>query len=225
MKPFLRRKALETIFTHKKWRQFGQNHDATTSNGSEACTHVVLQCLIYLWTGKDVTIDEISRIAGYRPSDEGMNSGHVDRVIAHFDLPYVASFRMDGGPPSTNEVIAIVREKGPALVGVPYGLYPLDDELVLHNEAIRGGRNDLGFAGNHAVCVFAARWLRKRGVYRMRGMDPDHGSPARPDIPAFDIYTDRQFARMWEHNLVGKSYGRFGYFPTREWTGIPGAKP
>jgi len=222
MKPYLRRKALESIFASKHWAQFGQKHDRTTSNGSEACTHVVLQALIYLWTGQDVTIDEVSVAAGYKAGDVGMNSTHVDRVIAHWKLPYTATFRM-ASPPTTDGLIQTVRNLGPALVAVDYGLYPLDRqyEHFSDNLAFRGGRTDLGFAGNHATCFFAVRWLRRRHEYRPRFMDPDHGSPLRPDIPDFDTFTDHQLARMWRSNLVGKSYGQFAYLPTREWTGVP----
>lgn len=220
MKPFERRRKLEKIYREKSWAQFGQKHDGTTSNGREACTHVVWQSLIYLWTGQDVTIDEVSAAAGYTQGDVGMNSGHCDRVIAHWKLPYTATFRM-ASPPTTNGLIQVVRNLGPALIAVPYGLYPLDAGVAKNNEAIQGGRSDLGFSGNHAVAVFGARWLRKKSQYRIRGMDPDHGSPARPAIPDFDIYTDRQLARMWRHDLVGKSYGQFGYLPTREWTEEP----
>ncbi len=92
MKPYDRRKKLEAIFRAKQWHQFGAENK-TTNRGTEGCTHTVLQALIYLWTGKDVTQDEISKAAGYRPEDVGMNSGHVDKVIKHYDLPYVASWR------------------------------------------------------------------------------------------------------------------------------------
>jgi hypothetical protein len=220
MKPFERRKHLEAIFATKLWAQFGQRHDKSTANGSEACTHVVLQAHIYLWTGQDVTIDEISAATGYKPGDVGMNSTHVDKAIAHWKLPLTATFRM-ATPPTTDGLIQIVRNLGPALIAVDYGLYPLDKRFGSSNSAFRGGRTDLGFAGNHAVCLFAARWLKKRHEYRPRVMDPDHGSPARPDIPDFDTFTDKQLGRMWNHPLVGKTYSRFGYIPTREWTGVP----
>lgn len=219
MKPYDRRKALESIFRNKKWAQFGQHHDRTTANGSEGCTHTVLQALIYIWTGEVVTQDEISDVTGYRPGDVGMNSGHVDAAIAHWNLPYVASFRQ--APLSTGDLIQTVRNLGPALLAVPYGLYPLDARFGGSNTAFRGGRTDLGFGGNHATCLFAVRWLRHRHEYRPRVMDPDHGSPARPDIPDFDAFTDHQLGRMWRSNLVGKSYGQFAYLPTREWTGVP----
>jgi hypothetical protein len=220
VKPFERRKKLEAIFTQKHWAQFGQKHDKTTNNGSEACTHTVLQALIYLWTGQDVTQDEISTVAGYKPGDVGMNSTHVDRVVAHYRLPYTATFRM-AKPPTADGLIHTVRTLGPALVAVDYGLYPLDKRFGGPNTAFQGGRSDLGFDGNHAVCFFAARWLRKRDEYRPRFMDPDHGSPARPEIPDFDTFTDHQFGRMWKRNLVGKNYGQFAYLPTKEWLGVP----
>ncbi len=220
MKPYDRRKKLEAIFRAKHWAQFGQQHDNTTSNGSEACTHVVLQSLIYLWTGQDVTIDDISAATGYTQGDVGMNSTHVDKAIAHWKLPLTATFRM-AQPPTTDGLIQLVRTLGPALVAVDYGLYPLDKRFGGSNVAFQGGRSDLGFAGNHAVCLFAVRWLKKRGEYRPRVMDPDHGSPARPDIPDFDTFTDKQLGRMWRHDLVGKNYGQFAYIATKEWLGVP----
>jgi hypothetical protein len=220
MKPYERRKKLEAIFRAKGWAQFGQKHDQSTANGEEGCTHTVWQALIYLWTGQDVTHDEISDAAGYTAGDVGMNSGHCDRVIKHWKLPYEATFRM-AKPPTAHGLIQMVRELAPVLLAVDYGLYPLDARLGGPNTAFRGGRTDLGFAGNHAACLFAARWLRKRREYRPRLMDPDHGSPARPDIPEFDAITDHQLGRMWRHNLVGKPYGQFAYVPTRAWEGVP----
>ena len=223
MTPKQRRKALEAFFSDGKYAQFGQKNDLTTANGAEACTHVCWQALIKLWTGQDLTIDQVSEVAGYRREDVGMNSRHIDRIIAEFDLPYIATWR-SGMAWTTADLVDTVRTMGPAQLAVPYGFYPLDKTLNAvgpNGEAYQGGRNDLSFAGNHAVLLFGARWRPKRKVYKLRGMDPDHGSRLRPAIPDFDIYTQPQLAQFWNRNLVGKSYDRFGYVPTEAWEGIP----
>jgi hypothetical protein len=233
IKPYLRRQRLERIFTNRARQglsaQFGQGHDSTTAHGSEACTHVVWQAIIYLFTGLKVTIDEISRIAGYTRGDVGMNSGHIDRIIAHYRLPYAASWRTRApngklGDWTTADLLKTAREVAPVPLAVPYGLYPLDEDLVVegsNGDAIAGGRSDLSFAGNHAVLLFTARWRRRYGEYRPRLVDPDHGSTLRPTIPRFDIIDQDQLARMWNSNLVGKTYGQFAYLPTAPWNSVP----
>lgn len=223
LKPFRRRQLLEAIVKNLGLAQIGQKHDSTTSNGSEACTHVVWQFLIYIWTGVLVTIDEISKVAGYKPGDVGMNSTHVDRIIKHYRLPYVASWRT-GKTWSAEDIMRTAREVGPVMVAVPYGFYPLNKNLDTHlvrtpvnGFAQQGGRVDLNFAGNHATCVFVTRWRTKLQEHRPRVLDPDHHYPRHQ----FDIISQQQFARMWDRNLVGKSYGQIAYVPTEPWNGLP----
>lgn len=191
MKPYARRQGIEAILTDRAKSglsaQFGQKHDSSTNNGSEACTHVALQLIVYVWKGIEVTIDDLSGIAGYRPDDVGMNSVHIDRVMAHYNLPYTASFRA-GRKLNAGIILQTAREEGPVLVAVPYGIYPTQKGIDGPNgDALQGGRNDLGFAGNHATVVATARWRQRIGQYRPRILDPDHGSPSRPDIPRFDV--------------------------------------
>lgn len=230
IKPYKRRELLEAIFSKLRLAQGNQDHDSTTSNGSEACTHVAwCQAVVYLYTGILYTIDEISKIAGYKLGDVGMNSTHVDRVIAHFKLPYVATWRTRNprtgniGDWSPNDLEKLAREVGPVMVAVPYGQYPLARRLSggPNGNALKGGRVDLNFSGIHAVLMFAAKWLRKSGEYEPRFLDPDHGFPSHPRVPRFDVITHRQFAKMWRTTLPGKSYGQIGYIPTEPWNGLP----
>lgn len=216
MKAFRRRLWLEAFLEKVRFAQFGQDHDKTTDNGREGCTHTCWQLIIKWYTGRDVTHDELSAIARYTMQDNGMNSGHCDRIIAHFRLPYVASWRQPKKLSARN-LCKIAREVGPVLFAVPYGLYPLEAGLAdnaPNGEAFQGGRDDLGFAGNHAVLLFSAKWRTKISRYRPRGFDPDHAK--HRGIPKFDIYSEEQLARMWNHNLVGKDYGQFAYIPTKE---------
>lgn len=237
LKPYKRRQLLEAIFAEERWAQGNQKHDRTTANGSEACTHVAwCQAVIYLWTGQRVTIDEVSKVAGYKRGDVGMNSVHVDRVIKHFKLPYVATWKTvnprtgNVGDWSARDLEKIAREVGPVMVAVGYNLYPLDKDLTgstaeMNGYAIQGGRVDLNFGGIHAVLMFTARWRTKIRQYRPRFLDPDHGFPSHPRVPRFDVITEDQFERMWNANLPGKSYGQIGYIPTKAWNGLPaGAK-
>lgn len=233
LKPYKRRQILEAIFTKLRLAQGNQKHDRTTDNGREACTHVAwCQAVVYLWTGVMYTIDEISKIAGYKRGDVGMNSTHVDRVIKHFKLPYEATWRTvnprtgNKGDWSANDILKLSREVGPVMVAVGYYLYPLDKELVgsdaeINGYAIQGGRVDLGFGGIHAILVFTSKWRTKLREYRPRILDPDHGFPGQGGVPKFDIITKAQFQRMWDTNLPGKSYGQVGYIPTKAWNGLP----
>jgi hypothetical protein len=235
IKPYKRRQLLEAYFASRRWAQGNQAHDASTNNGAEACTHVSwCQAVIELFTGQKVTIDEVSRVAGYKRGSGGMNSSHVDRVIKHWKLPYVATWRTRNprtgniGDWSANDLSKIAREVGPVMVVVGYGLYPLSRKLSggPNGNARQGGRNDLYFAGLHAVLEFAARWLKKQKTYDPRFLDPDHGFPSHPRVPRFDIISQDQFARMWRTNLPGRPYGQIGYIPTEPWNGLPdGAAP
>lgn len=229
LKPYKRRQLLEAIVKQLGLAQIGQIHDHTTSDGSEACTHVCWQFIIYAWKGILVTIDELSRVSGYTLGDVGMDSTNIDRIIKHYKLPYVATFRTPGprtgivGDWSANDIMRTAREVGPVQVAVPYGYYPLNESFDPLNVpapngfALEGGRADLGFAGNHAIVMFTARWLRRVGDYRPRDLDPDHHYQNH----GYDRITGRQFARMWNRNLTGKSYGQFAYVPTEPWQGLP----
>lgn len=232
LKPYKRRQILEAIFAAKRWAQGNQKHDHTTNNGSEACTHVAwLQAGIYLWTGLDVTIDEISHITGYVRGSGGMNSSHVDKAIAHWKLPYEATWRTKApngivGGWTARDLEKTAREVGPVMVAVGYSLYPLDKDLLgsdheMNGYAIQGGRVDTNFTGIHAVLMFTARWRPALKQYRPRVLDPDHGFPSHPRVPRFDILTEVTFERMWNADLPGKNYGQVGYVPTRPWNGLP----
>lgn len=227
MTPYERTIELGRIAADGRFAQFGQDHDSTTDNGSEACTHVCCQYLIKVWTGEDVTINEVSRVAQYRAGDEGMNSGHVDRVIAHWELPYHASWRT-GAPASdtADDLIQLALKRGPLLLSINYRMYPLTPKLKglvapTNGFARRGGRSDINFVGDHAVIVFGAAWERGTKIWKPRGIDPDHGSAARPDVPMWDAYTARQLGVLWDTPLNTRGQTHVAYLPTKAWTGMP----
>lgn len=236
MTPFQRRVALERAVRDDPLGQWNQPDSDTVLYGghSTGCGHVEWQRVVRLWTGKPVTVNEISAAAGYTrqqlEAGEGLTALQERRIIAHYRLPYT-------GPQYHGYYHGItdaVRRLGPVLLSVGYAWYPqwaaIGNPRPPHYSgglpngrpngfAIAGGRTDLGFRDGHKVTVIGARWRPDFRQYRYRLTDPDHGSRARPEIPPFDIIREGQFAL-----LVNSGKAQFGavvaYLPDRPWEGI-----
>ena len=202
-----------------QWKGPGRT---STDNGPLGCTQAELVQAIRLWTGKVVTADDISQAVGFDPKfGIGMSGTQVKSAIAHWKLPYVASYDMPKRP-TTRELLQIVRNTGPVLLAIPYYAYPLAAGIGGHSRygtARYGGKDDLSFNGNHFVTLFASRYVAN--TYRQRLSDPDHGSGARPTVPPFDVISYAQFDALYNAALSGKPYPAIAYVPTREWTGVP----
>ena len=219
-------------------QQFGQQDDESVFNGSTGCTHVVLQRLIKAKTGQYLTLDEISSIASYpwpanNPRRRGMYSGGSDneagRVIARFRLPYriVVGYRY--------ETLRKYVNLGPVMLGVRYGYIPewrgyryggLVADGQPNGFAIRNGATQLTPNASTVVgrIYHAVLWLpgveKVYSTYRTAYNDPNHGSPARPERPDYDVGSLGQVKQMYEaygYNLAGTGSRKLiAWVPTGE---------
>lgn len=186
--------------------QFGQAGCASTFGGSSGCTHTALQDLIQLWTGRILTHDDISRIAGYPwPSQNrtrrGLQWPEVQRVFRHFGLPYVMKSGL------TVEELLRASNLAPALVGIRYGDHPRKQGLATPNvfrngpAELNGATQRAGFDGAHAAVLAGYEPHRVKGVtkhYDAYVVEPNHGSASRPEKPAYDVITTAQLRRAFE---------------------------
>jgi hypothetical protein len=175
--------------------QFGQSDDSLTENGSSGCTDTVLQALILGWKAKRVTHNQIRKAAGrgIATCSKGLTADDVRKVIANWGLPYKVVFGMTWGD------VLRASNRGPAIVATRYANWP---NWAHYGGATRpkpwarptdkAGRSQFsGFTGAHANLLLGyANWLNDSGVVvRVDAFvkEPNHGSPARPERPPYDI--------------------------------------
>lgn len=210
----------------RKLQQFGQGDDESTFNGATGCTHTVLQRLILAHTGKRVTHDQISLVAQYpwpngNPRMRGLYSGGVNdevgRVIRHYNLPYTLKVGL-----SWADMIYYMK-RGPVITGVLYGYWPEKKGYVYKGRTADGkpggfayenGKTQLSGAEKvyHAV-LFLGR--AKPYVHTsIWANEPNHGSPARPEKPAFDKVNSGYAHRAWDmYRYAGRK--NFAWVPTK----------
>lgn len=207
-------------------QQFGQTDDESTFNGATGCTHTVLQILIYAKTGRIYSHDEISQVAGYpwpsqNPGRRGMRAStaptsELMRVVRSFGLPYKPVFyNSDLTPAIWAWLNRVTNANGPALVGIKYDWHP-DKRGTVYNGikadgkpngfAEIGGATQLyGFAGPHAE-LRVGYDRSSDGKYHDWWRDPNHGSPARPERPAYDRLStaqSRKLIQSYRRVLIG----------------------
>jgi hypothetical protein len=68
-----------------------------------------------------------------------------------------------------------------------------------------------GFSGAHAV--LALGYHKTPAGYRAYVNEPNHGNPARPERPVYDIVTTAQLKKAWEKTLLLQP--NWAYVPTR----------
>lgn len=220
----------KSILKARAWpvQQFGQAEDYYTFGGATGCTHTVLQRLIYLWKGKRVTHDAISKVAGYplpgrNAGRRGLYPYEVERVVKHYGLPYLVKLNL-----SAAEVIEATK-KGPVGFGHVYGWWP--EWKGYRYGTIRADGNPNGYAtpsgksGRTQLSGFerGAHFGMILGVADGTGgqadlvyaHEPNHGSPARPEKPPYDRMTKAQFTRVYDS--YSKVLGRAPYalIPTK----------
>lgn len=209
----------------RQLQQFGQSGDSSTFNGATGCTHTCLQILIRAKTGKTVTHDQISRIAGYpwpayNPNRRGLRtstsaSSELMKVVNYYHLPYKAVFFNRNLNESIQSWLNRVQNAyGPVLVGVKYDWQPEHKGTVYNGlradgkpngYAETGGKTQLyGFSGAHAELRVGYDELSD-GQYHDWWRDPNHGSPSRPEKPAFDRFKTKQgyaLIQSYRHLLI-----------------------
>lgn len=194
--------------------QFGQPSDATVANGAVACTHTVLQYLAWLWTGKWYTLDQVSRMAGYSGGGKrGMRPSEVSTFLRAARLPYAIKWGL------TTAQILSYSNRGPVMLGHVYRWWPEWRGYRYGGQTADGKPNGyaqpLGKAGKTQLTGFedgrhmgaVLGYLSSSEVY---GLDPNHGSPARPEKVAYDVMTTAQLSR-----IVASMRPSYSVVPTR----------
>jgi hypothetical protein len=205
-------------------QQFGQSGDASTWNGATGCTHTCLQRLIKAQTGRTVSHDTISKVAGYPwPNHNAKKRGllspsEVGRVIAYYKLPYKYL------PRASWAQVGAAMELGPVMVGIRYGYWPEKVGYRYQGStadgrpggfAFRNGKTQLkGFESGYHAILLLGQYRDANGVYRVSANEPNHGSSSRPEKPDYDDVRAQYAARAYE------KYGSTGrpllaWVPTR----------
>jgi hypothetical protein len=211
----------KAMILRRKWpvQQFGQANDSSVYGGATACTHVILQSLIYLWKGRKVTIDDISRAALYpwpagNPGKRGLRPVEVQRVITHYGLPYQIKFGL------TAAQVLTEAKKGPVGFGHTYGWWP-EWKGYRYGGTYADGRPNgyatpTGKAGRTQLTGFnnGAHFGLVLGVAvddqnpdLVYAFEPNHGSLSRPEKPPYDRMTRRQLTVVYDSytKVLGRS--------------------
>lgn len=208
---------------HPQYQQFGQSGDVSTFNGGTGCTHTCFQRLIHGITGKSVTQDQISRVCHYpwpryNRARRGMRSPIEGMaVVRYYKLPY----RFISHP--TWAQITAGMNLGPVLIGVKYDWWP-EWRGCRYNGykadgrpggfALKNGKTQLvGFYGGHAV--LALGYNKTTAGYRAYVNEPNHGSPSRPERPAYDVVTTAQLKTAMAKIATLRNGHPFAYVPIR----------
>lgn len=220
---------LESAVADRRY-QFGQKHDSTTRGGSTACGHCSIQVLVRAWLGTTLTIDEVSRMAGYRypdqGPDEGLRQSQVLRALGTAGLDYEGVKDAD-----IDDVIEVVKHRGPALMLIDYRSYPewlgyryfgqtADGKPNGYARPLtKAGKNQLsGDAFGHWVLVLSSRYRPSRRSSDAYVRDPNHASSIRPQKSPYDIVTKDQLSRMLEsYRLQADDQRSFVALPTRSY--------
>lgn len=196
-------------------QQFGQSADGLVGNGATACTDTVLQWLIFLWKGKWVTLNDIRRVSGGPTSgDKGLTAPQVQKVINAYGLPYRIAYDLSA------KQVRDASKLGPVGFGHRYSWWP--DWKGYRNGGVasdgkpNGYAQPLGKAGHTQKTWDGAHFGLLLGVAtspdlpdKVYAWEPNHGSPARPEKPDYDIMSVAQFDRVY--NSYKKSLGRRAY--------------
>lgn len=203
--------------------QFGQGDDSLTDNGASGCTDTVLQALVLGIRGVRVSHNDIRRKAGRGLSSRstGLTAADVREVIAAYRLPYRVAFGLSG-----TEMLH-KSANGPVMMAVRYGDWPnwahwggVMRPQPWARPTDRAGRNQFtGFFGAHMNLLLGyAAFLDDRGnatAYDAFVKEPNHGSPARPPRPAYDIVSTQQAKAAYDAYATKLGRTRYCVYPTK----------
>lgn len=198
---------IEFFRDHRDLQQFGQDLDTCklTHGGTAGCLVCCVQNLVWLWTGKHVTMDQVCRAGGFpankaqRNGQAGMLSSQAIRALAFFGVHYKIVRGM-----SWSDLEKKSMSHGPVIFFEHYGWHPEWKDYHYRGVKANGepngyaepegkaGKNQLsGFNGSHA-CILGGYYLHDDDTVTDIIKDVNHGSPARPEKPAFDKYSRKQ---------------------------------
>jgi hypothetical protein len=210
------------------YQQFGQPDSRFTANGATGCTHTVLQFLAALWLEKWVTHDELSKIVGYPDQSKvapefrrGLRPSEVSRFCSEIGLPYRVRVRV------TPEHLLEYSSRGPIGFGHSYSRWPEWKGFKYRGRAADGFPNGFsmpeGKAGRTQLKGFApprdAHFGLLLGIDKatqtVYAWEPNHGSTARRERPAYDLMTPIQFRGVINSYFTILGRSTYALMPTR----------
>lgn len=205
--------------------QFGTTDDESTQNGALGCTHTIWRFIIFAYTGRWYTHDQISKLAGYPyqggSTHRGMRVSESQRLCSALHLPYVYRGNLD------DSSVLRASNVGPVLLGVRYGSWP--NWRGYHHQTVpapwarpldKAGRNQFtGFFGSHAVGFLGYLRVPTAGTFVRNDcyvMEPNHDSPARPENVPYDIVTQSQMLKAFHDTRARLGWSAtLAHIPTR----------
>lgn len=198
----------------RPFQQFGQAADACTDNGSLGCALTVLQFMTLNVTGVFYTHDFIANHTAYPcgggPTNRGMFPSEMAEWFRFAGLPYVIKYRM------TAAAVLAAGAMGPVWFGCSYSRWPQDNGYIYKGirasgkyngfAAINGATQLTGITGNsrppspsnpdgHAGLLVGSG--QGASSFQVYAWEPNHGSPARPELPPYDIMTLTQWNKLY----------------------------
>lgn len=198
-------------------QQFGQPSDASTNYGATGCTDTCLQWMVYVWKGYKVTQDRIRYVARANksvpiPRTRGLYPSEVQRVLNYY-LPgkYVVVLG------ESAQTIRKAAKRAPVLFGHHYYYWPDWYKYRLGGTASDGrpngyasprgaaGKTQSTWSGAHAGVLLGTAEGTDGDSDLVYAFEPNHGSAARPEKPAYDVMTEAQFDAVYEsYRLLGR---------------------
>lgn len=190
--------------------QFGQDGDAWTINGKYACGHTLCQ-MIALIAGRGYwSLDAIAKRAGYPDMRlraaryrRGMSTSEAVRFLQSLGLNYEVRTGL-----SYASLVAFSR-LGPVLIVHQYRWWPEWKGYEYAGRTADGypngyagplgaaGATQIGYDTPHWGALIAQDTVATTGAGVVYAMEPNHGSPSRPEHVAFDKMTPAQMQRVY----------------------------
>jgi hypothetical protein len=213
------RRKVKRILARRKMFQWGQPDSSLTGYGMYGCADTCIQLIARIAQGKTYTLNQVRRATGAAPYGP-TSADAAARGLRRLGLPYVIKANI-----STEDLIHIVKTRGPVLVAYRYWAHPHWKGATYTGHRMNGwttnntgnrvfvgfsspegasGANQWGFRGGHAALI---AWVRDpdTGETVIGIRDPNHGSTARPKKPAWDKVSTKQLRAML--NSIRPAYG------------------
>lgn len=205
------------VRTQHPFQQFGQTNDARTKNGATGCTDTCLQYLLLLWGKGMHSHDVIRAAAGIGTAlNRGLRPNEVQRVCDHFGLPYQVRTNVSWAD------LLTYTKRGPVGIGHAYQYWPEQKGKVYAGNRATGrlngyaqplskpGATQIGGHFSHFGILFGVS-----SAGNVFAWEPDHGSPARPERPAFEYMENHQAHVVYNSYQTAFGRGRYALVPTR----------
>lgn len=205
--------------------QFGQSDDYYTFGGGTGCTHTAVQWFVFLWTGKKVTHDQVSKAAGYplpgnNPAMRGLYPRELQDALNHYGVPMKVVFGL------TADQVRAKTKMGPVGIGHLYSHWPDWYKYRLGGSASDGEPNGYASPRGHAGKTQSTWNGAHFGVIlgqathptlndKIYGWEPNHGSANRPEKPPYDSMTILQFTDVYDSYKTYLGRTPYAVVPTK----------